>query len=689
MQGAYYTPDDVVEFIIEKTLTPIIFRKMIEGLKKAGWTEVDLRAYQSIDDILDPNAPIKNPKYVHQMLDSISSIRVLDPACGSGHFLTAMLSEILRVKVSLLSTIDENVDRFKLKREIISHNIFGVDIDQNAVEIARLRLWLSLIEEVNVSNSQHIETLPNIDFNTISGNALIGWLNESLSIHPLINLSEDTYVKETLLNLERIYKADIDNVTSLLQNMGIGDTIRAYEKLIGIYSLESGESSVKLRETLENIRNKLYELINSSFIQFLFENSRLTRRGEEHKELTSNLPNRTPFHWHVDFGDTFADSGGFDAVVGNPPYIEDGSYDDFDLEIVRWTKPISKRKRKKEPLFYMSRDCGNTHAYFIERSIRLLNQNGRFGFIVPISLVSTDRMSSIREFIHDNSSEVTYFNFDDRPGKIFRGIEHCRSTIVITQKGTGLDELTTSKYHRWHTKDRANLFKELKTTKWCITRPQDIIPKIGMEIEKEILTKLEKKAKKKMIKNFLEEDGIRIWYHNAPQYWIHSHTDEYLPKVEYYDNYKENEKGEKTLSGLMKTESTSQYKSFIFTAEKSFIVNCLLNCSLFYWWFVIWSDGRHLLSQHIENFPLNLSDFQQDLTRKLNILSIELMESYEKNSNIKINVRSGGYAIKIKEIIPLKSKSIIDKIDEVFADYFEFTEDEKGFIKEFDIEFRS
>lgn len=82
MQGAYYTPDDVVEFIIEKALTPIIFRRMTEGLRESGWSDSDLKGYNTIEDVLNPDNMPKNPKHVHKMLDSIGKIRALDPACG-------------------------------------------------------------------------------------------------------------------------------------------------------------------------------------------------------------------------------------------------------------------------------------------------------------------------------------------------------------------------------------------------------------------------------------------------------------------------------------------------------------------------------------------------------------------------------------------------------------------------------
>jgi hypothetical protein len=150
---------------------------------------------------------------------------------------------------------------------------------------------------------------------------------------------------------------------------------------------------------------------------------------------------------------------------------------------------------------------------------------------MPISLVSTDRMNRIREFIHNNSSEVKYFNFDDRPGKIFNGLEHCRATIVNTRKGNGVNTITTSKYHRWYTQDRSKLLRKLETSQWKLDNKKDTIPKIGTDIEKELIQKLKLKSKGKTIGDFLKADGTKIWYHNAPQYWIHAHTDEYLPKV--------------------------------------------------------------------------------------------------------------------------------------------------------------
>jgi len=627
MKGSYYTPDDVVEFIIDEALAPVIYGKMIQGLKMAGWSDADLKGYASIEDILDPANMPKNPIHIRKMVESIDTIKVLDPACGSGHFLTAMLSLLLRVKESLLRTIDKDVERYKIKRDIISKNLFGVDIDENAVEIARLRLWLSIIEEVEVEDSEHIDTLPNIDFNILVGNSLVGWLDEKLLKHPLISLLEDPYIEGTLDSLEVFYGNKISNIRGLLTQIKLTDTIEAYKNLLELYSLESGEPAVKIGNIIEKIRDKLYEVINNSFLDFLHDESNFDKLTTLEK-IRKGLIERTPFHWRIDFENVFAE-GGFDVVVGNPPYIEDRNYHQADLRIIKSLKN-KKKSKKKKPLLYHSKDCGNTHAYFTERSIKLLKHQGRFGFIVPISLVSTDRMDAIREYLHNSSFEVKYLNFDDRPGKIFSGLEDCRATIVVTEKGKGVEDVTTSKYHRWYTKDRPDLFRDLKVIAWAPENPKDIVPKIGTRIEKDILEKLMKKSTGNTLNDFVNHEGENIWYHNAPRYWIHAHTENYLPKTEYFENFEENkETGEIITSKIKETKISSHYKPLAFAENDSAIILGLLNSSLFYWWFVVWSNGRDLLTQHITKFPLDLSSFKEDLRKKIDSLSNELMTSYK------------------------------------------------------------
>jgi SAM-dependent methyltransferase len=683
MEGAFYTPEDVVNFIIDKTLNNAIFDKMIQGLRNSGWTDTDLKGYASIEDILH-NMP-KNPKHSYQMLRSIDEIRVLDPACGSGHFITAAANVLARVKASIMLALDLTPNMYGIKRTVISKNIFGVDIDEIAVEVAKLRLWLSIISEAttkDIKSGEHIETLPNIDFNIVAGNSLVGQLNEKLylSLSAIESGFVDTDELEFINKLPENTKNELQR---LFRSNKTEDFSEAYMMLLSEYRTASGEEALVMHGIIMKIRDMLYGAINSAFYSYLtsFNSTSKTKNDLLWKAVTS----RRPVHWNIDYVNILG-NGGFDVIIGNPPYIEDQNYDESDLAIIKKSKII---KDRSTPLIYRSMDCGNTHAYFIERSLNLLNEDGRFGFIVPVSLVSTDRMSPVRRVVQESSMDVAYYNFDDRPGKIFSGIEDCRSTIVITENGNGVEEVTTSKYHRWYSRDRPKLFEDLKTAKYRTSSKGEIIPKIGTTTESKILTRMKAQSSGKVLADFLKVGGTKIWYHNAPRYWIHSHYDEYVPKAEYYKDYKKDEKTGKILLGKpYEIKITDHYKSLEFSEKSAAAVAAILNSSLFYWWFVTKSDGRDLLSDHILSLPLDLERIDPTLMESLKERGIELMKDYDLNSHININIRKGGYAIKIKEIMPKKSYDKIQELDKLVAKVYGFTDEEAEFIENFDLTFR-
>jgi hypothetical protein len=128
--------------------------------------------------------------------------------------------------------------------------------------------------------------------------------------------------------------------------------------------------------------------------------------------------------------------------------------------------------------------------------------------------------------------------------------------------------------------------------------------------------------------------------------------EQYVPKTEYFDSFTMN--GTEIIpQGKGKEQLSSHYKALTVDPKHQFVLNGLLNTSLFYWWFVVWSDGRDLLKQNITNFPIDLNIFPESLAQRMKSLVLELMQSYEDNSNIKLNTRKDGkYCIRIKEIIP-------------------------------------
>jgi hypothetical protein len=661
-EGAYYTPDDVVNFIIEKTLSPIIFNKMMSVLRKAGWRESDLEGYSDLKDLME-NLP-ENPKYLKAMENEIKNIKIIDPACGSGHFLVAVTNFLVRIHYSLLTKMGETPNLYEITREIISNNIYGVDINEIAVEISKLRLWLSVIAEIkdNNVNVSNISTLPNIDFNIITGNTLIGQLNEPLGItfdHEITENKEIMNKISTLKNSEELY-----NKLEMGKNK-IEEVYDAYHRILNEYKLSSGAQAKDLHNFLMFLRSKIYDIANRKFLSYYL--SKLLKTRKSNKNSKFELILNKPLHWNFDFYDILS-NGGFDAVVGNPPYVEDNNYSEEDLKIIN----LEIKKNRSPPLkIYYSNKSGNTYAYFIERSLNILRYGGRLGFIVPISLVSTDRMKYIRNIIHQNSSEVTYYNFDDRPGKLFYEGDHGKNTILILEKGEARNQINTSSCVRWQSEKRSELFDKLNTFEIDLNDTdilffRNIIPKISNEIEYKILRKLKEKSHGHFIKDYIDTDKCtKIYCYDTCRYYIHAHTEE---------NYK--------LIG-----DSKYYIPICVSSDYHKLIVAILNSSLFYWWFRVWSDERHVLIDHIINFPIDLSAFINKL-KEINVLLESLMSSYIEKAVIRKNKRKGGYEIEIKEIHPKYSQDILDKIDNLIMDVLGFNDSEKSFILNYERSFR-
>ncbi len=694
LTGAYYTPDDVVSFITRETLEKTVLEKMIDGLKATGWVKRDIAGYNNVGDVLN-NIP-KNPIHIREMLKQIESIKILDPACGSGHFLVNAANFLARIEASLYLALGEDPDLFAIRKKVVSESIFGVDIDEISVEITKLRLWLSVVSQVKDEN--HIETLPNIEFNILAGNSLIGQQRENLvlAIDRLVGNYIDARTEELLRNA---VGDETERVMTLLKSNRVDGLSRAYQHLLQIYKSRSGEQVSFIHDTLNKIKADIYNSYDSAFVSYIVDRTmtpqeRKRRAVQERKDRSGKaiLANK-PFHWSFDFAPVL-NSGGFDVIIGNPPYIEDRDYSEQDLTIIRSQTKGERNGKKnrmgngKTPLFYQTWKCGNVYAYFIERSINLLNLAGRFGFIVPLALVSTDRMAPLRKLLISNSDSVAYYNFDYRPGKLFSGLEDPRSTIVLTKKGKGTDTVTTSKYHRWYAESRPSLFDDLKSVKYKVVDRREVIPKLGSEVELTILRKMGELSGGNCLSNVLGGKE-KVWYYNTPQYWIHAHTDGNVPMVEYYSDYSVDKGGKVRLGNRTKAKITDQYKYVETDEHYAPILVAILNSSLFYWWYVILSDGRHLLAQHIDRFPMYSLTVDGRTIDQLSKIVSDLMKDYNRNSDEKVHRRRGGYAIKVCEIIPRKSREILSQIDEIVLELYRLNEEEKDFIKTFDLDFRT
>ena len=347
--------------------------------------------------------------------------------------------------------------------------------------------------------------------------------------------------------------------------------------------------------------------------------------------------------------------GGFDIIIGNPPYVEDGK--------LRYLVDAPATKK-----------CGNTYAYFLEKGIKMLRPGGRLGYIVPVAGVSTDRMSTLQAYLIESSTEMRISNYDDRPGKLFEGLEDCRSSIILCVKNKDNDDkcaIHTTGYNRWYSNDVGGLFRNLSYVR-NEQKTKSYIPKIGNVIERNIMEKISKEGKiGRYFDHVAKVDGHQIVYHNAPRYWIRGMN--FMP---YFAR-----NGEQTISSHNKI-------LLVGGVAAATTITGLLNSSLFYWFFIKTSNCRDLTNFVIEDFPFDPILTGDDLAVMKKSVC-KLMADYQKNAvrETKKYQRTGTVVQDV--FYPSKSKAIIDEIDMILAKHYKFTAEEADYIKKFDIKFRT
>jgi len=640
--GAYYTKEDITEHISKFTIIPFILDKLrANGYDAPDPTPLITNNKDIIgfmENYLDQLNDYETLRFLYK--DILSVISILDPAVGSGAFLFAALNILLPIyrKVvfklksfrevkkddkwlqELYDTLEKHSEEYYLTKQIILNNLYGVDIIEEAVEICKLRLFLQLAS--HLPNIKEIEPLPDIDFNIYAGNSLVGGLNwddlEANYTMDLFTSSNRENIKNNIYKLSELkaeYKYRINAQISQLSNLK-----EKYKELQHVNYDEEELASLKAQiEYLE------YE-INKSI----------------------NIGVKNPFHWFVEFN-KIMDRNGFDVIIGNPPYIE-----------------YSKVRQNYEIKGYSTLKSGNSYSYFIERSRRVSNNKTYIGFIVQLSMVCTDRMKSTQKYLVNNSDYLFISTFDDRPGKLFDGLEHIRAAIFISKVGNN-SKIYTTKYNRWYSHERDNLFQNIKYVKLDEHPYEGTFLKIGSKVEKNILAKL--LQHKPLSQIVIDNKGEPLYYHNSPQYWIRA-TD-FTP---YFWNERDGEK------------LSQQVRKLYVKEEYYWQTLGLINSSLFYWWFIITSDCRHLNKREIDNFPstINLYKYHSEFRK----YAKSLMDNYEEYKTRKeTHYKTTGKVI-YDEYYPRNGKYIIDKIDDLLGELYELDKNEVEFIKNYDIKFR-
>ena len=291
--------------------------------------------------------------------------------------------------------------------------------------------------------------------------------------------------------------------------------------------------------------------------------------------------------------------------------------------------------------------------------------------IVQLPIVCTDRMKPLQRVCLEQSDAVWFANFDDRPSRLFDGLEHIRASIFTIQKGKAkYSGVYSTNYNRWYSELRPVLFELLALTEIRDLLMDGAIPKIGQMTAKSV---------RQCITSFVplgryltRNSKYAVYFHNAPQYWIRS-----MDFTPYFWNERDGE------------QISSHVKSLhLITPLDTSVTVATLNSSIFYWWFIALSNCRDLVMREIENFPIGLEQMSEVMKKKLTVLSKKLMGDLKRHANRKQTYYKTTGKVIYDEFYPKYSKSIIDEIDRILAQHFGFTDEELDFIINYDIKYR-
>jgi len=355
-KGAFYTPKEIVRYMCQESL--IAYLETNTSVAKDKIRQFVLSPEEGVADIPE----IKKPK----LLAALEEVKICDPAIGSGAFPMGLLNELLHCREVLCG---EHYDRAEIKKSIIQNNIYGVDIEKGAVDIARLRFWLSIVVDEETPSP-----LPNLDYKIMQGNSLI----ESFMG---VDLSKLTYEKE--------YKKDkgeislFDDEKNRLQKT-VSHLLSSY------YSCSDHNRKVKLQQEIFNTINKQLEA--QAYDPTILAKLKEINLAENNKF----------FLWHTWFSDVFSrdDKEGFDIVIGNPPYVNFANIKSAEY------RTILKEK------FYSTKNKCDLYAFFIEFGFNILNDSGIITYIVPHTWKATDSFSKLREILFKRHSVKQIVNLD-------------------------------------------------------------------------------------------------------------------------------------------------------------------------------------------------------------------------------------------------------------------------------------
>jgi hypothetical protein len=487
-----------------------------------------------------------------------------------------------------------------------------------------------------IERAEQIEPLPDIDFNIQAGNTLVGFATYEEVQQAITTRPSDGQIKmlssEDESTMARIEAAaqDVDRLFRVFrqQQTTLGGAV-------------TPEDKHELRRRLDALNDELNHYLAAEY-------------GVEMKKggaYAQWLATHQPFHWFVEFYGIMQ-RGGFDVIIGNPPYVEYGKVKDEYM--VR---------------NYSTEASGNLYAFTMERSFDLLKLDGSFGMIIPLSTFCTQRMKDVWDYMSGYAAQHWVSHFGWRPSKLFQGVNHRLSIALARLQPDISPKVYTTKYNKWNADARDILLPGLTYVEadGSLTNI-GIVPKVGSTVEHSILQKVVRCTRTLGTLTAAKTQSIIYYKNTGVNHWIT--TTDFPPKA---------------YRGEQLSQSTRQTEFVVQDRQAKDFALCCLNSSLFLWFYIVRTNCRDLNPSDIRTFPIP-EGIESD--PQFSHLATELMQSLDSHSEYIVRNQKQTGAIRLQSFYPHFSKPIIDEIDRALAQHYGFTAEELDFIINYDIKYR-
>lgn len=652
-------PTEIYREVIERRKRYIELKDLISSGKIESINDFityNLNIRQFVQDVVET---IDDPDFIKEFYKALSTVTILDPTCGSGAFLFAAMNILEPLYVAsiqrmesyiieggkgkykffekVLETIKSpqhpNLEYF-IYKSIILNNLYGVDIMKEAVEIAKLRLFLKLVATVDVDYrkpNMGLEPLPDVDFNIRSGNTLIGYATK-VEIDSIAGLLVSKEHKKKILE-----KCDI--------------VARAFARYKEI-QLSNGSDYNSFKESKDEL-NEILKKLTDDLDSILFQEKYQNRFNEEDYEewfLTHK-----PFHWFAEFYEIINSRYGFDVIIGNPPYVE-----------------YSKVKKYYTIIDFDTESCGNLYAFVMEKTVKICHDDSFVSFVVPLAGVSTERMLPLQKILLENNQYLIsiFIESTSNPSLLFNGVK-VQLVIHNYKKGNNKNfKNYTTNYLRFYSSERTVLFDKLTLTTLSFNSLNKRIPKFSNSIELSLLEKINNK-KSNLSSYFGTTRDKKIYYRRLGNFFF---------KLAFLKPplYKVNQNNQ--LSSTVEI-------AFIKEIPAEIIVG-IINSTITYWFWVVFSNVMDFKLELVSLLKYDFGSLDIELNRLIGEISKTLLSDLDNHKLIGIENRKNGDIVEVARYFPQKSKDILDQIDCLLAIHYGFTNEELDFIINYDIKYR-